>query len=75
MIRRATPADVQPITDMIYELADYQKALDECTVKAEQIGEALFGPAATAFAHVAVNSADDVVGMALWFRNFSTWDG
>lgn len=43
MIRRATPADVQPITDMIYELADYQKALDECTVKAEQIGEALFG--------------------------------
>lgn len=75
MIRRATPADVQPITDMIYELADYQKALDECTVKAEQISEALFGPAATAFAHVAVNSADDVVGMALWFRNFSTWDG
>ena len=66
MIRRATPADVQPITDMIYELADYQKALDECTVKAEQIGEALFGPAATAFAHVAVNSAAAGGAVAVW---------
>lgn len=80
MIRRATPADVQPITDMIYELADYQNALDSCTVKPDQIGDALFGDAlagkaVSTFAHVAVSDDGDVVGMALWFRNFSTWDG
>jgi GNAT superfamily N-acetyltransferase len=75
MIRRATPADIQPITDMIYELADYQKAIDECIVKPAQISEALFGDAASAFAHVAVSDNGDVVGMALWFRNFSTWEG
>lgn len=78
MIRRATPADVPDITDMIYELADYQKAREECTVSAAQIGEALFGDGASAFAHVAVEDSDgtdEVVGMALWFRNFSTWDG
>ena len=75
MIRRAVPEDVSAITAMIYELADYQKARDECTVTAEQMDDALFGPRPSTFAHVAVSDDDRVVGIAVWFRNFSTWDG
>ncbi|MCD2110801.1 GNAT family N-acetyltransferase [Rhodococcus rhodochrous] len=80
MIRRATPEDVPAITGLIYDLAEYEKARHECTVVPEQIHEALFGPQPSVYAHVAEESGEDgaagqVVGVALWFRNFSTWDG
>ena len=80
MIRRATPEDVPAITGLIYDLAEYEKARHECTVVPEQIHEALFGPQPSVYAHVAEDSGEDgtegrVVGVALWFRNFSTWDG
>ncbi|PBC59193.1 GNAT family N-acetyltransferase [Rhodococcus sp. ACPA1] len=75
MIRRAVPEDVSAITAMIYELAEHQRAHDECTVTADQIDDALFGPQPSTFAHVAANEDDRVVGIAVWFRNFSTWDG
>lgn len=74
MIRRATPADVEIITALVYELADYEKLRDQCTVDAAQIHAALFGPNPSVFAHVA-ESDGTVVGFALWFLSFSTWDG
>ena len=80
MIRRATPEDVEAVTGLIYDLAEYEKARHECTVVPEQIHEALFGPQPSVYAHVAEESGEDgaegqVVRVALWFRNFSTWDG
>lgn len=74
MIRRATPDDVTAVTGLIYDLAEYEKARHECTVTEEQIATALFGDAPAAFCHVAEDSGK-VVGLALWFLNFSTWDG
>ncbi len=74
MIRRAKQDDVEAITGLVYELADYEESLDHCTVKPEQIAAALFGPAPSVFAHVA-ESDGEIVGVALWFLNFSTWDG
>lgn len=78
VIRRATPDDVDAVTGLIYELAEYEKARHECTVVPEQITAALFGPEPAVFAHVVeVQAAEGptVVGTAIWFRNFSTWDG
>ena len=79
MIRRATPDDVGDIVALIHELADYEHAAHECTVTVDQLHELLFGPAPAVFAHVAVEddaAADgEVVGTAVWFLNFSTWDG
>lgn len=74
MIRRAKENDVEAITGLVYELADYEESLEHCTVKPEQIAAALFGPAPSVFAHVA-ESDGEIVGVALWFLNFSTWDG
>ncbi len=73
-VRRATPADVPAMVQLVYDLAEYEKLRSECTLNAEQLHEALFGPAPALFAHVAVH-ADTVVGIAIWFRNFSTWTG
>ncbi len=78
VIRRATPADVDAVTRLIYELAEYEKARHECTVVPEQLAAALFGPEPAVFAHVVevpTPEGPTVVGTAIWFRNFSTWDG
>jgi GNAT superfamily N-acetyltransferase len=73
-IRRATPQDTADITAMIHELAEFERAADQCTVSEIQISTALFGNSPTVRGHVA-ESDGEVAGMALWFLNFSTWDG
>ena len=73
-IRRAVPEDAADITDMIHALAEFEYAAEQCTVTETQISTALFGSSPTVHAHVAeVDGA--IAAMALWFVNFSTWDG
>ncbi|GAA4473332.1 GNAT family N-acetyltransferase [Rhodococcus olei] len=74
MIRRVAPADVAAVTGLVYELAEYERARHECTVTESQLTAALFGANPAVFGHVAEEDGA-VVGTALWFRNFSTWDG
>ena len=73
-IRLARPGDEAEIVAMIYELAIFEKAPDDCTVTESQLTAALFGDDAVASCHL-VEIDDQVAAMALWFRNFSTWDG
>ena len=73
-IRPARPRDVARIHELIVELATYERAADMVRSTPEQLREALFGPEPAAYALVA--EADSaVVGFALYFRNFSTWEG
>ncbi|MEV0295092.1 GNAT family N-acetyltransferase [Nocardia sp. NPDC050710] len=73
-IRRATEADVPALVDLVYDLAEYEKARDECTLTHAQLHTALFGSAPALFAHV-VEDETGIAGCAIWFLNFSTWDG
>ncbi|MEU4317127.1 GNAT family N-acetyltransferase [Nocardia sp. NPDC024068] len=73
-VRRAVPGDVPALVDLVYGLADYEKARHECTLTAGQLHTALFGPGAAVFAHTALLD-DRIAGCAIWFLNFSTWDG
>ncbi|NEY35343.1 GNAT family N-acetyltransferase [Streptomyces sp. PRKS01-65] len=76
MIRTATPADVPVLHTLIRELAEYEKCLSEVQVTPGQLHEALFGPQAAAYAHIAQDdTTGSPVGFALWFLNFSTWRG
>jgi GNAT superfamily N-acetyltransferase len=73
-IRQARPGDEAELVSMVRALADFEHALDECTVTEEQLHRALFGDPATVHAYVA--EVDGVpAAMALYFYNFSTWDG
>ncbi|RZU50043.1 acetyltransferase (GNAT) family protein [Krasilnikovia cinnamomea] len=74
-VRPARPDDVPAVVAMVHELADFERAADQCHLTAEQLGAALFAPAPALFGHVAVDADDLPVGFALWFRNFSTWEG
>lgn len=73
-VRRARLNDIPSIVDLIYELATYEKAADECELTREQLEAALFGDAPALFAHVA-EVGGEIAGCTLWFRNFSTWRG
>jgi GNAT superfamily N-acetyltransferase len=73
-IRRAAPADAAAITAMIHGLAEFEQAPEQCTVIETQVRTALFDQPPTLHAHVAEVDGE-VAAMALWFLNFSTWDG
>lgn len=74
MIRRVEPRDVDAVVALVYELALYEKAPEQCHLTSEQLRTALFGENPALFGHVAEVDGQ-VVGIALWFLNFSTWDG
>jgi GNAT superfamily N-acetyltransferase len=74
-IRPAHPEDVPAVVAMVHELADFERAPDQCHLTAEQLRTAMFGPQATVSGHVAVDVQDAPIGFALWFLNFSTWEG
>ena len=73
-IRPARPDDVDILVAMVHELADYEREPESCTVTSEQLHAAMFGEAPAVFGHVAELDGD-VVGMAVWFLTFSTWEG
>jgi len=74
VIRPVAPADVDVVVAMVHELAVYEQAGAECHLTVEQLHAALFGSHPVLFGHVA--EADGApAGFALWFLNYSTWDG
>ncbi|HEV7651822.1 MAG TPA: GNAT family N-acetyltransferase [Actinophytocola sp.] len=73
-VRRVRESDVDAVVGLVHELAEYERAPDDCGLTAGQLRTALFGPAPALFGHVAEVDGR-VVGCALWFLNFSTWRG
>ena len=73
-VREARESDLDRIRQLIIDLAHYERAAHEVRTTTEQLRVALFGPQPAAYALVA-ESANQVVGFALNFRSFSTWEG
>jgi GNAT superfamily N-acetyltransferase len=73
-IRPVRPGDEAALTAMVHELAAFEKAAAECTVTESQMATALFVDDPIAFGHIAEVDGE-AAACALWFRNFSTWDG
>lgn len=75
---------------MIIELAEFEKAVEEVIATEEQLHNALFGGTSISganantptgspalFAHVIDDPSEPgkLAGMAIWFLNYSTWQG
>ncbi|HET8879688.1 MAG TPA: GNAT family N-acetyltransferase [Arthrobacter sp.] len=75
VIRPAAASDVPAILQMIHDLAIYEKEPDAVRNTPEMLEEALFGDNPRVFATMAADEAGDVQGFALWFLNYSTWEG
>ena len=73
-VRRARPGDEHDILRLIHALATYEHAPHAVKATPEGLAAALFGEHPRVFAHVA-EQGGTVVGIAVWFFNFSTWTG
>ncbi|WP_309080125.1 GNAT family N-acetyltransferase [Zhihengliuella sp.] len=63
---------------MINELAAYEREPDAVRTTEAMLQDHLFGKQPGVFAHVAAipgADGDDVVGMAIWYLTYSTWEG
>ena len=74
MIRPAKVGDLPEILQLIRDLAVYEKAEHEVLATVEELNATLFGEVPQVFAHV-VEVDGKVVGIAIWFLNYSTWLG
>jgi len=73
-IRPAVTADADLILSFIRELADYERLAHAAVASRDDIAQALFGPAPRVFCDIAERDGEPV-GFALWFYNFSTFQG
>ena len=73
-IRPATPADIPLIAQFIRDLADYEQLAHDVRFDEAVLGERLFG--ARPYAEVLIGEIDGAPqGFALFFHNFSTFEG
>ena len=80
LIRPAVPGDVLTLHQFIYDLAVFEQDPDSVKSTPAQLARALFDGSDTPsgrpalYAHVA-EADGEIVGMAIWFLNYSTWTG
>lgn len=73
-ITPATPADLPVILQLIRELAEFERLLDQVQATEEQLHQGLFGPRPSAEVIMArLQPSGEIAGFALFFHNFSTF--
>lgn len=75
VIRKALISDVEAIHTLILQLAEYEKAANKVVSSPSVLADALFNPNPWVFAWVAETSSHEVVGAAVCYLRYSTWNG
>lgn len=75
MLRPATEGDLDVIIELIHALADYEREPDAVRLDRETLRTHLFGPRPYAEVILAETPEGASAGFALFFLNFSTWEG
>ncbi|WP_322796278.1 GNAT family N-acetyltransferase [Tepidiforma sp.] len=73
-IRFAEPGDLDVVIELIRALAEYEREPDGVHLEREELGRHLFGERRYAEVLLA-EDGEEVQGFALFFHNFSTWEG
>ena len=71
-IRKAEPADVKTILNLIEELAEYEKLSDKVTATEDKLIDTIFGKDKIVEVWLAEIN-DEPAGQVLFFRNYSTF--
>ena len=74
IIRKAREEDMEPVLELIKELAVYEKEPEAVIVTAEDLKRDGFGNDPLFYCYVAVEDGT-IVGMALYYYRYSTWKG
>ena len=73
-IRPAQQNEVGIVLQLIHDLALYEKAPNEVEATEKELLETIFVDNARVFCDV-VDVNGEIAGMAIWFLNYSTWQG
>ncbi len=73
-IRPARRDEAAIILQLINDLAEYEKAPDEVKATEKEVTETIFADNPKVFCDF-VEVEGDIAGMAIWFLNYSTWQG
>ena len=73
-IRSARVEDAPIILQLIKDLAEFERAPDEVEATEKEIIETIFAEEPKVFCEL-VEVEDEIAGMAIWFLNYSTWQG
>ena len=74
-IRPARPDEAPLIQELIHELAVYEKAPESAQATLAHISGAFFAEHPAVFCDMIEDDSGVVVGLAIWFLNYSTWTG
>lgn len=77
-VRPASPTDVDEILELIHQLAVYEREPDAVQNTPTMLHDHLFDEHPRVFCHVVDDIVDHearVVGIAIWFETYSTWEG
>jgi GNAT superfamily N-acetyltransferase len=74
-IRAASEGDLDTVIELIHALADYEREPEAVILDREELRGHLFGPRPFAEVLIAETDAGESAGFALFFHNFSTWEG
>ena len=73
-IRPAEREEVGVVLQLIHDLAHYEKAPNEVEATENELLSTIFAEDPKVFCDV-VEVDGDIAGMAIWFLNYSTWQG
>ena len=73
-IRPARKEEVGIVLQLIHDLAHYEKAPDEVEATEKELLTTMFAEEPRVFCDL-VEVDGDIAGMAIWFLNYSTWQG
>ena len=73
-IRPALKEEVGIVLQLIHDLAHYEKAPDEVEATEKELLTTIFAEEPRVFCDL-VEVDGDIAGMAIWFLNYSTWQG
>jgi GNAT superfamily N-acetyltransferase len=73
-IRPAKKEEVGIVLQLIHDLALYEKAPNEVEATERELLETIFSSDPKVFCDL-VEVDGEIVGMAIWFLNYSTWQG
>ena len=74
-IRRAVPGDLDAMSQLITDLALYEKSVELATATIEQLNQSFFCDAPNVFCELVESDERSITGFAVWFLNYSTWTG
>ena len=73
-IRPARQEEVGVVLQLIHDLAVYEKAPNEVEATEKELLETIFSSDPKVFCDL-VDVDGEIAGMAIWFLNYSTWQG